>query len=287
MHDLKSSGLPSLLWLLLSMISSCLNDVFTKYLTTGLPPCQICWFRFVLGSLVLLPMIAYQGIHAFKTSRLKLHFSRGFLLSIAMTLYAYGLTHVEMSTVTVIGFTNPIFVLILASILLKEQIAWPIWAASFLVFIEIILIVKPTNVAYTIPALACLVATIIFSLLDIINKKYIKHEPILLMLFFSNLFASFCILPIVIHCWKTPTLFQLIILGLLGISSNLILYFLLKAFQLSHISFLAPFRYIEFVFSMLFGYLFFQEWPTYSSFFNAGIIIAATCFVAYYQNRQP
>lgn len=268
------------------MLSSCLNDVFTKYLTTGLPPCQICWFRFVLGSLVLLPIIAYHGIHTFKTSRLKLHFVRGFLLSIAMTLYAYGLTHVEMSTVTVIGFTNPIFVLILASLLLKEEIAWPIWAASFFVFIAIVLIVKPTNVGYTLPALACLLATIIFSLLDIINKKYIKQEPILLMLFFSNLFASFCLFPIVVHGWKTPTLFQLIILGLLGINSNLILYFLLKAFQLSHISFLAPFRYIEFVFSMLFGYLFFQEWPTYSSFLKAGMIMAATCFVAYYQNRQ-
>jgi S-adenosylmethionine uptake transporter len=157
--------------------------------------------------------------------------------------------------------------------------------ATFLVFMGIALVFRPTKVDYNIPALACLLATIVFALLDIINKKYITREPILSMLFFSNLFASFCMFPVAWYYWQVPTLAQLFILGILGVGSNLILYFLLKAFQLTDASSLVPFRYTELVFSILFGYLFFQEWPTFGTCLGAGIIISSTCFIAYYQNR--
>jgi S-adenosylmethionine uptake transporter len=146
-------------------------------------------------------------------------------------------------------------------------------------------IVRPAIVNYNTPLLACVLATVVFALLDIINKKYITHEPILSVIFFSNLFASLCIFPVAWYDWQIPTLPQLCVLGVLGIGSNLILYFLLRAFALSDISVLAPLRYIELVVSMVFGYLFFDEWPTLDTCLGAMVIIACSCFVTYYQNR--
>ncbi|TSJ81065.1 DMT family transporter [Cardinium endosymbiont of Dermatophagoides farinae] len=200
-----------------------------------------------------------------------------------MGLYAYSLTQMTMSSATVIGFTNPIFVLVLARIFLKEKVALPIWMATLLTCIGMALILRPTM--YNSAALSCILATIIFASLDIINKKYIASEPILSMLFFSNLIASCCMLPAACYYWATPTLFELAFASILGISSNLILYFLLKALKQSDVASLAPMKYTEWLLSILLGYLFFQEWPTVSTCLGGAIIISSTCFIVYYQHR--
>ncbi|WP_342265458.1 DMT family transporter [Cardinium endosymbiont of Philonthus spinipes] len=279
----KNSYLQSLFWLSLSILSSCLNDLVTKYLITGLTACQICFFRFSFGSLVLVPIMCHRGSHAFTTERPLLHLFRGLFLSIAMGLYAYSLNAITMSSATVIGFTNPIFVLILARIFLKEQVAPPIWVATLLTCIGMAFILRPTM--YNSGALSCILATIVFASLDIINKKYITREPILAMLFFSNLIAACCMLPVAYYYWESPTLFELCLSSILGLGSNLILYFLLKALQQSDVASLAPMKYTEWVLSILLGYLFFQEWPTASTCLGAAIIISCTCFIVYYQNR--
>ncbi|WP_243018039.1 MULTISPECIES: DMT family transporter [Candidatus Cardinium] len=283
MHLPKNTYLPALFWLWLSILSSCLNDLVTKYLITELTACQICFFRFTFGSLVLVPIMYHQGIHSFKTKRLSLHLLRGLFLSLAMGLYAYSLTRISMSSATVIGFTHPIFVLILARIFLKESVRWPIWMATLLACIGMVFILRPTMYNHT--ALSCILATVVFASLDIINKKYVASEPILSMLFFSNLIAACFMLPVASCYWHPPTLFELCFLAILGIGSNLILYCLLKALKLSDVASLAPMKYTEWVLSLVLGYIFFKEWPSVSTCLGAGIIISCTGFIVYYQNR--
>ena len=279
----KSTYLKSLFWLLMSILSSCFNDVVTKYLANGLTFYQICFFRFLFGNIVLIPIMFHKGCDSFRTERLVLHLFRGLFLSISMALYAYSLTKLEMSTVTVIGLANPIFVVILSRFLLKESVNWPIWIATFFVFIGISLVLHTTN--YTFSTLTCILSTVIFALLDIINKKYVSREPILSMIFFSNFMALFFMFPTAYYYWQKPSFYQLLLLGTLGVGSNLILYFLLKAFKLSYVVSLAPIRCIELVISTFLGYLFFQEWPTYSIYLGAGIIIPSIYFILNYRNH--
>lgn len=257
--------------------------MITKFLAKGLSACQICFCRFILGSIVLVPMIWGTS---FQIKWMVVHFLRGALLAIAMRLYVYSLAHLAMSTVTAIAFTNPMFVLILARIFLKEQVKWPIWMATWVAFMGIAWIARPTVVVCSYIALAsCIGATILFALLDIINKKYIVQESILAMVFFSNLMAACCISPIAWYYWQMPTIAQAKILALLGIGGNLILYCLLRAFSLVDAAVIAPFKYMELVVSILLGYCFFQEWPTWHTGLGALIIIFSTCFIAYYQRR--
>lgn len=277
----RNTYLQSLFWLLLSILSSCLNDLVTKYLITGLTAYQICFFRFTFGSLVLMPIMYHR--ESFKTQRPLLHLFRGLFLSIAMGLHTYSLSQMTMSSATVIGFTNPIFVLVLARIFLKEAVAPPIWMATLLTCIGMALILRPT--IHNSASLSCILATVVFASLDIINKKYVTREPMLSMLFFSNLIASCCMLPVAYYYWKTPTLLELAFSSILGVGSNLILYFLLKALKQSDVASLAPMKYTEWVLSILLGYLFFQEWPTVSTCLGAGIIISCTCFIVYHQSR--
>jgi S-adenosylmethionine uptake transporter len=132
-------------------------------------------------------------------------------------------------------------------------------------------------------------AALLFALSDIVNKKYVSQESNLSMLFYIALgTAVFAFLPAHFG-WVSPTPHEYLLLFFLGAGGNLILFFLLKAFSATDVSALAPYRYTELFFAGFFGYLFYQEVPTFWTFVGTGIIIASTASIAYYeiyQNRQ-
>lgn len=72
----------------------------------------------------------------------------------------------------------------------------------------------------------------------------------------------------------------------LGAGANLLLYFLLKAFQYSDASFLAPFRYIELIFSTLIGWGVFQENISFRILLGASIILTGSIINTFYEKAK-
>ncbi len=62
------------------------------------------------------------------------------------------------------------------------------------------------------------------------------------------------------YLWHMPSLSELILLLILGISSNLILFFMLKAFALTDAIALAPYRYIELIISAIVTYVYLMNY---------------------------
>lgn len=228
----------------------------------------------------------YQGKKAFLTHRWGVHAARGFLLFIAISLWGQGLQIAPITTATIVSFSVPLFVLLLAPILLQERVSWPIWVATIGGFAGIVLVLRPNLQTLNQGSLFFVIAAILFGLLDILNKKYVTQESTLSMLFYSSVVALVFITYPAVQVWRTPHLHELIGLLVLGIGGNLILYFLLRAFALASASSLAPFRYLELFISMLVSYTLFNELPTTYSYFGAAIIIPCTLFIGYYQTRK-
>lgn len=246
---------------------------------------EIAFFRFGFGSITLLPVMIYYGKSAFVTRRWKLHFLRGLLIFLAISLWSQGIKTSPITIATIMSFTVPIFVLLLAPIFLHERVTWPIWLATLLGFVGIVLIIQPTTTSFNQGSVYFILGAILFACLDVINNKYVTQEPILCMLFYSTLVAMMFVAYPAVRVWQTPSIHQLIWLLALGLGSNLILFFLLRAFALAGATSLAPFRYLELFISMVVGYVFFQELPDQYSYFGAGLIIVSTFLISYYQAR--
>jgi S-adenosylmethionine uptake transporter len=229
----------------------------------------------------------YQGRVSFQTHRSLLHVIRGVLLFVTISLWSHGVKEAPITTATIMSFTVPIFVLLLAPIFLKECVTWPMWMATLVSFGGIILVIQPTQGSFHSASILFVLAAALFGLLDIINKKYVTQEPMLCMLFYATLTATILLIfPAMRAGTIIPTGHALLWLLALGIGSNLILYFLLKAFTLTSVSSLAPFRYLELLISMGGGYLLFQELPSRNSYLGAAIIVPCTLFIVYYQHRN-
>lgn len=276
----------AIFWFTLSLIVSCGNDAITKYLGHTFNPWEITFFRFAFGILTLLPVMLYQGKSAFITHRWKLHFLRGLFVFVAISLWSQGIKVSPITTSTIMSFTVPIFVLVLAPIFLKERVTWPMWLATLGGFVGILFVLQPDAHTFNQGSLFFIIAAILFGMLDILNKKYVTQEPMLCMLFYSTVVALILVTFPAMQVWRTPTNYELIWLLALGIGSNLILYCILRAFSLTDASSLAPFRYIELLISMVVGYVFFHELPSSYSYLGAAIIIPSTLFIGYYQARN-
>ena len=286
MQSSFSNYLYAVLWFVLSLLVSCGNDAIMKYMGTTISPWQVAFFRCLFGTISLLPLMLYQGLASFTTHRPWLHMLRGSLLFVAMGLWSHGVKAVPITTTTLISFTVPIFVLVLAPFFLHEQVTRPMWLATLMGFGGIVVILSPGQWAFQRAALYLVLAAFLFGLLDVINKRYVTQEPMLCMLFYSNLVAKLLLAWPGLSAGPIPSKHALVWLLALGVSSNLILYFLLKAFTLASASSLAPFRYLEWVISMLVGYVLFQELPTARSYLGAAIIIPSTLLIVYAQRQS-
>lgn len=275
--------LQGIFWILIVCIISNLNDVNTKYLGERLSGAEVAFFRFFFGTLVLLPFMILRGKQAFITRYPAAHAVRAILLVLAMTTWSYGVVSLPLTLATTISFTVPFFVLLLARLFLKENVSWQRWGATVLGFIGILISVSP-HLTFNPWAATLILATFLFASLDVINKKLLTiDESLMCMLFYSDLGTTILGSVPAYLTWQTPHLHELFFLAMLGSGGVLILYCLLKAFAATEVSALQPFRYTEFLISVIFGFIIFQEWPSLHILLGAAIIISATLYLTLYE----
>jgi S-adenosylmethionine uptake transporter len=273
-------------WFLLSLVSSSFNDVISKYAGVRLHSYEITFFRFLFGTMTLLPFVFFYGINTLKTSRPTVHFFRGVLLFLGIAGWTYGLTIAPVTTATVVSFTIPIFVLVLGVFFLSEKIIWQRWVVTLVAFLGLVLTLNTNSDDFNPEVLVFVLAAVSFAILDIINKKFVIKESMISMLFYSAIITAVLALPFALQHWLAPTVEELILLFILGASANLILFFLLKAFALADATALAPYRYLELVLSASIAYIVFAEIPSEATIYGALVIIPSTLFIIYSEKQQ-
>jgi len=203
-----------------------------------------------------------------------------------MASWIYGLQLVPVSTATIVSFSIPLFVLVLAVFFLEENIIWQRWAATIIGFVGITITLYPDTGGFNYEILIFVIAALAFAFLDIINKKFVIKESMLSMLFYSALITTILAFPLAIQQWKQPAISQLFLLFILGCSSNLILFFLLKSFALVDATAVAPYRYLELAISGCIAYLVFAETPDKHALYGVAFLVPTTLFIAWSETKN-
>jgi S-adenosylmethionine uptake transporter len=282
----NNSVLLGIVWFTASLFIGIVNDSITKYLGRSLSIHQIVFMRFLFSFITLTPVILITGINQLKTNNIKLHIIRGGLLFIAISLWSASFQYVPITTVTAIGFTMPLYILILSAVFLKERVSINRLLATIVGFIGVFLVLNPesTNAYFALTFLV--LASLCFASLDIINKKYISTESTLSMMFYSALITTTLGWINITSELKYLEYTELTLLFMLGSGANLLLYCLLQAFKYVDASFLSPFRYLELVFSILSSYFLFNELISLNVLFGAFVIIISVVWVTYNEQSK-
>jgi S-adenosylmethionine uptake transporter len=124
-----------------------------------------------------------------------------------------------------------------------------------------------------------LLSACLFSIQDIINKRYVHRQSLLEMVFYLAVVAAALLAWGAVRVWVAPQAAQWGLLLGLACGSNLILVCLLRAFKLAEASFYAPFRYTEILASSALGWVVFGEVPSRYTLLGAGIVMLCALYI--------
>jgi S-adenosylmethionine uptake transporter len=271
-----------------SIVLSSFNDLIVKAMGSHLPPAQMSFLRFIVAALIVLIFALLQKKRFTRIQYSFLDMLRGLFLFIGMSLWSRALHTVPLAQAVLMNFTIPFFQLLLGTFVLKEKLYYDEIAATFIGFIGVFLSCTDIQLDFSlVPPL--LLASCLFAGCDLLNKMATAQshqDDLLSTLFYTALYtASMGAIPALL-VWQTPTLKECIGLIILGISSNMLFFFLLQALARLTLVQTAPFRYMELVISASLAYVVFGEIPSLQVMTGAALIIPAALWVVLHKRNE-
>jgi drug/metabolite transporter (DMT)-like permease len=271
---------------LLSVLAACV-----KYLGDAVPTGQIIFVRGVI-SMAVLGFIAwhFHGFRVLRTDRLRSHAIRSLAGTASMFCWFTALTMIPLADFTAISFTAPLFLTLLAMLLLGERIHVYRWSALGIGFVGVLITIGP-HLTLGGSSLGVLVAfgAASFSALAITTLRSMSGaggEHPLAITFYFSLTTVLCSALTAIGGWPMPTAEQwllIVVSALFGVSGQLLM---TMSYRYAEASTLAPLDYTNLLLAVALGYYFFAEVPHWSMWVGAPLVIAAGLIILWREYRR-
>lgn len=219
---------------------------------------------------------------------------RGGILLVAYTTYYMGLPALPLAEAIALFFAAPIIVTILSVPMLGEKVSGQSWAAIALGFIGVLVILQPGTALFNPAALFSLVSAATYALAMIFARKLGVSEPATVMAFYQNavyflgaiiIAAFFAIAEIdnlghpslnfLVRAWAWPNNYDLFLMGVCGIIAAVAMSLLTNAYRMADANLVTVFEYTGMIWSPLWGFLFFNEIPRWTTVAGLALIFAA------------
>jgi len=127
-----------------SVVVFIFNDALVKLASETMPPLQAIGVRGLFATAWCLLALLASG--AWRQMRGIAHpavVARGLLEAAAAITYLVALAYIPFAIATAVGLSTPLFLAVLAVLILKEQVGWRRWSAITVGFIGVIMVIQP------------------------------------------------------------------------------------------------------------------------------------------------
>jgi drug/metabolite transporter (DMT)-like permease len=262
------------------LLFSC-SDAMSKYLRHHLPAVEIAWLRYVVFVLLALAVARRRRFVGLRPKSRPLQVLRGMTLLASAVLFIAGLSYLPMADASALSFVSPAFITAASVLFLREQVGVHRWAATLVGLVGVLIVIRPGTGAlqfaalYPIGSAACwavaMIATRMIGGQDRSETTLLWSAAVGLLLLTIGLPFAF-----------VPPSWGEIGLGLcLGLAASTGQYLLILAYRRATASVLAPFSYIQLLFSGTLGYLVFGSVPDATAFLGAAVIIGSGLYIVH------
>lgn len=244
---------------------------------------EILFWRQIPSAILILGWLALRGEMArLNTRRLPAHARRA-MIGMTGMFFTFGAPLLlPLAVATTLGFTTPIFAVILSALLLREKIGPVRWLAVALGFAGVVVIAQPGN--FVLPPLGAAVglgAGFMVALISIqVRDLGRTEEPLSIVFWFAALSAPVLALGLPFYA-SSHTPWQWFLLlggGVLGLVGQLLLTASLRYGQVASV---VVMDYSSLIWATLFGWLIWEEMPPGSTWLGAPLVIAAGAVIAW------
>tara|TARA_Y100000588_G_C14251726_1_gene923701 strand:- start:1498 stop:2322 length:825 start_codon:yes stop_codon:yes gene_type:complete len=243
-------------------LSLTVNDAMAKYLTQFYPVGQVMALRGI-SILILLTifLVLRKKQHTLRIKSWKNQLLRAGAMTGSTFCFITGLSLMPIADAIAIAFAAPILTTILGIVILKETVGWKHWAAIFIGFLGVIIIVQPTGDAFKIAALAPLGAAAFGAVRDVVTRLISTSETTISILFTSMVMITVVGFTTYPFGWSKVALEHIWIFMASSILVGLAQYLMIEAFRLGQVALISPFKYSSLLWAIFIGAFIWGDLP--------------------------
>lgn len=259
-----------------------LNDGLVKTLAADFPVGQVLALR---GVFIYIMIFAFAmrmgGVHtAWQIKSWKGQGLRGFCVVGSSFTFVTGLSYLPLADAIAIAFAGPLFVTMMAPVMLGEHVGWRRWAAVLVGFIGVLVIVRPGTTAFQWFAIFPIMASFLGGMRDLITRKMAASETTVAVLFVTTTaVVSAGFVSYFFTDWMPVEARHLKYFIGSGLLIGIAHYLLIEAFRLGEAALVSPFKYGNVLWAVLFGYLLFGDLPDGATLAGALIVSMSGLYI--------
>lgn len=264
---------------------SIMSALFKMAGEQGVAAPEMLLYRAIFGiPVILVWVLSGPGPGALTTRRPWAHVLRVGLGISSILCVFQALILLPLAEATTIGFTAPIFAIILSWAILKERIGPRRWLAVLCGFLGVVVVMRPGGSGLELP-----LAGVAFGLTGALGAAGVtitlrqigrtEHVAAITFWFFAgSAVVGALSWPFVgqIHDWRTTLL-----LALGGVAGGVAQLTMTASLQSAPVSVVAPFDYLQMVGAILLGWLLLSSVPTIHTLAGGAIIAASGLYAAW------
>ena len=262
-------------------------DVLAKVLgQQGMPILIVVWARAVFGALMTLPFaIRAEGLAAFRPRRPLHHLSRAVLLFCATFLFFQALKHLPIADALAIFFVNPLVIVVLSALVLRERVGPRRWAAVAVGFVGTLIIIRPGLVEVNPGTFYALGSGVALGSYLVMTRHIAGAANAMVLTFQTSTIGAALMTLALPLLWQMPDPAQWLMLVGLGVVATLGHVLITMAYEHGEASLLAPLAFTEIIMATVFGWWFFNDLPDRWTVLGVAILIGSAIYISIRERR--
>ncbi len=272
--------LRAVLWMVLTGLLFVGVTAAVKHGGQNLPAPESAFLRYLLGIIFLLPMLKALRRAQLTGRQKKLFWIRGFAHSLGVMLWFHAMTRITIAEVTAMNYMAPIYITIGAALFLGERLASRRLLAIAAGFVGALIILRPGFRELSDGHFAMIGAAIVFSVSYLTAKHMTDEVSPTVVVAMLSITVTICLFPFAAAVWQTPTPIQIFWMFVVASLATAGHFTMTLAFADAPVSVTQPVVFLQLVWSVATGAIFFSEPADGWVILGGAVIVGATTFIA-------
>ena len=257
------------------------NDAITKWLIPHYPVGQILFIQATLITLISIILMRCRGEAPLAAKSWRPHFYRGGLYVIGSFAFVISLRYLPFAEVVAVASAGPMFLTLFGRFFLGESVGWHRLGAVVIGFIGVLFIIRPGTDAMHWAVVLPLIVALADAGRDLVTRRMADGESNLRVVFSTGFLLALAGLATVVTGWNTLRMEDLIWFSLSACAFVGGHFLMVEAYRHGQLVAIAPFRYVQIIWTILAGMIIWGEFPVTIVFVGIGIICASGIYIAW------
>ncbi|MHA7230524.1 DMT family transporter [Vibrio campbellii] len=279
-------------FMVLSAFGFALMSATVKHVSLhGIPVFEIVAARALVSLVISYLDVKRKGISVWGNNK-PLLFARGAVGTMALMCVYYSVTTLPLAEATIFQYIHPVFTALLAIFFLKERIQSSTFICIALCLLGVYVMVRPEtgpDAEHALPMFSVMIAILgAFgsSIAYVIVRKLSQTEDSSVIIFYFPLVALPASILLIGDQFVMPDLYLTMMLVLVGVFTQIGQLGLTKAMQTQEAGKASAYSYVQIIFSVVLGIVFFGELPSAWTYLGGALIVTGALINVFGQHLK-